>query len=193
MVTMALPAHSAQFHGSADFFTSVFCYEERCLRCVVEVCERRGKGEVRVLSLTEPWATLVALKEKQFETRSWLTHYRGPICIQAARTRPAHWQEFFGLEPFATVLNAHHLSGWDDIGWRFGSIIAVANLTGCYEVAAPTMEEIHKKTIVDLPVGNERAFGNYADGRFIFKLEDMHRLQQPVLVRGFQKIFRVQL
>src|SRR4051812_42520238 len=43
---------------------------------------------VKVLSLTQPWASLVAIGAKQIETRSWRTHYRGPLLIHASAGFP---------------------------------------------------------------------------------------------------------
>lgn len=37
------------------------------------------------LSLTQPWATLVAIGAKRIETRIWATSYRGPLAIHAAK------------------------------------------------------------------------------------------------------------
>ena len=39
---------------------------------------------MKVLTLTQPWATLVAIGAKRIETRSWATKYRGPLLIHAA-------------------------------------------------------------------------------------------------------------
>ena len=36
-----------------------------------------GGAAVKALSLTQPWATLVAMGAKRIETRSWATSYRG--------------------------------------------------------------------------------------------------------------------
>ena len=43
---------------------------------------------MRALSLTEPWATLVAIEAKRIETRSWQTGYRGELLIHAAKNYP---------------------------------------------------------------------------------------------------------
>jgi activating signal cointegrator 1 len=43
---------------------------------------------IPVLTLWQPWASLVALGVKTIETRSWSTKYRGPIAIHAAARRP---------------------------------------------------------------------------------------------------------
>lgn len=42
---------------------------------------------MEVLSLTEPYATLIMEKKKQIETRSWKTKYRGELYIHASSTR----------------------------------------------------------------------------------------------------------
>lgn len=39
---------------------------------------------MKTFSLMQPWAMLVALGAKRLETRSWQTHYRGPLAIHAS-------------------------------------------------------------------------------------------------------------
>ena len=43
---------------------------------------------MKVLSLWQPWASLVAFGRKRIETRSWSTSYRGPLMIHAAKRPP---------------------------------------------------------------------------------------------------------
>ena len=40
---------------------------------------------MKVLSIKEPWATLIASKQKYIETRSWKTSYRGELYIHASK------------------------------------------------------------------------------------------------------------
>ena len=40
--------------------------------------------QYKVLSLTQPWASLVAIGMKKIETRKWATSYRGKLLIHAA-------------------------------------------------------------------------------------------------------------
>ena len=42
---------------------------------------------MKVLSLREPWATLIKDKKKFIETRSWKTNYRGELYIHASITK----------------------------------------------------------------------------------------------------------
>ena len=69
-------------------------------------------GVVRILTLWEPWATLMAIGAKRIETRSWATRYRGPLAIHAARGGLKLW-ELHGLlnqkpfrEAFSRASNA---------------------------------------------------------------------------------------
>lgn len=39
----------------------------------------------KILTLSQPYASLVALGAKRIETRSWRTSYRGPLAIHAAK------------------------------------------------------------------------------------------------------------
>ena len=42
---------------------------------------------MKVLSLTEPYATLIKNGSKTIETRSWKTNYRGKLYIHASSTK----------------------------------------------------------------------------------------------------------
>ena len=49
---------------------------------------------MKVLSLTELYATLVKLGVKKIETRSWKTSYRGKLYIHASLTKiPKEYRE----------------------------------------------------------------------------------------------------
>ena len=41
--------------------------------------------DLRVLNIKQPWAGLIASREKTMEVRSWRTHYRGRVVIAASK------------------------------------------------------------------------------------------------------------
>ena len=43
---------------------------------------------MKALTLTQPWASLMELGQKEVETRSWYTGYRGELVIHAAKGFP---------------------------------------------------------------------------------------------------------
>ena len=42
---------------------------------------------MKVLSIIEPWATLIKEKKKYIETRTWKTSYRGELFIHASKKK----------------------------------------------------------------------------------------------------------
>ena len=64
---------------------------------------------MKALTLTQPWATLVAMGAKRIETRSWTTNYRGPLAIHAGKgPSTIGWPQLNHIcnhtEPFRSVL-----------------------------------------------------------------------------------------
>lgn len=58
---------------------------------------------MKVLSIIEPWATLIKEGKKVIETRSWKTSYRGELYIHASNKKikrsDAHTSELLKLIP----------------------------------------------------------------------------------------------
>jgi hypothetical protein len=118
---------------------------------------------MKALTLTQPWATLVAIGAKQIETRSWRTFYRGPLAIHAAKSLPA-WQ-------FRDVLEAHGINGFMEL--PLGAVIATCSLVECERI-----------TPGNIPAAPEVDFGDYTIGRWAWHLSDVKALIEPVPVRG---------
>lgn len=130
---------------------------------------------MRGLSLTQPWATLVALGAKRVETRSWSTAYRGELLIQAAKGFPRDCQELCATEPFLSVLKAAGYTHTREL--PVGVVVAVCKLTGI----------VRTEQWTDMSQGllkHEIEFGDYSRGRFGWALADVHRLRTPVPVKG---------
>lgn len=124
------------------------------------------------LTLTQPWASLIASGHKRVETRVWRTNYRGPIAIHAAKGFPADAQYFASEErSFGRITGNVPLS----------AIVAVANLNGC------RFTEDVVSQISDL----ERRLGNYSPGRYAFFLSDIRALPEPIPFRGALSLWNV--
>lgn len=65
---------------------------------------------IKAITLWQPWALLMALKEKEYETRSWMTTYRGPLAIHAAKNFPKDARSLCLRDSFCGVLRRW---GWD--------------------------------------------------------------------------------
>lgn len=132
---------------------------------------------MRAITLTQPWATLVALGEKTIETRSWSTSYRGPIAIHAAKGFPKDAWMLCMEEPFFEVLTkTHHL--WATNLPR-GEVIATAYLRDCISTTSDAC-----KFAIERGSPHESAFGDYSPGRFGLLLDSVRRLTKTIPFRG---------
>ncbi|MBW4084962.1 ASCH domain-containing protein [Paenibacillus sp. S150] len=126
---------------------------------------------MKCLTIRQPWATLIALGEKQFETRSWKTAYRGELAIHAGMGID---KAVCKREPFRSALSRH---GFTAGNLPLGAIIATSRLADCHKVSLDDAEE-------GWPGGDEFAFGDYSQGRFAWKLEGVTALAHPIPAKG---------
>lgn len=133
---------------------------------------------MKAITLHQPWATLVAIGAKRIETRSWRVRYTGPLAIAAGRNR--EHLDLCAEEPFRSVLRAAGIFGPADL--PFGVVLCVRQLVKCVatEVVTGCVQPFTEQ---------ERAFGNYADGRFAWLLDGAGQIERPVPARGYQGIW----
>lgn len=148
---------------------------------------------MKALTLTQPWASLVAIGAKRIETRSWRTPYRGPLAIHAAKGFPADARDFANCRMVSGILLKETLG--NAIDGRFnnvlplGAVIATCRLISCI----PTREiEVGKVIETDAIANTEEyriteqewALGNYDPGRWAWLLADVKLLPEPVPAKG---------
>jgi hypothetical protein len=145
---------------------------------------------MRVLTLTQPWATLVAIGAKQIETRSWPTHYRGPLLIHAAAgLGPGGRRAFYDLcysEAFTSVLAPLWSPGtfFAPVSLPFGAIVARCELTGLAQMCGEGYIRTLDTRVIFKPSRQELAFGDYTPGRYAWLLSDVQALPTPIPVKG---------
>jgi hypothetical protein len=126
------------------------------------------------LTLWQPWATLVALGAKCYETRSWKTPYRGVLVIHAARRFDAQQQLLCREEIFREVLSAagyHH-----PMELPLGKALCTVVMKGAF----PT-EALRNRISAQ-----ERRFGDWSDGRQAWELCSVYRFPKPIPIQGAQ-------
>lgn len=151
---------------------------------------------MKVITLTQPYATLVAIRAKRIETRSWATSYRGPLAIHAGvGLRPVGGRA--GLYDLAfsdadgyfySALHAAHMFCIDDL--PRGAIVATARLERCVDTFFLDREERVRVTGFDGErrywnlTDQERAFGDYTPGRYAWLLAAIVALPEPIPAKG---------
>lgn len=136
---------------------------------------------MKALSLTQPWASLVAVGAKRYETRSWYTGHRGRIAIAAAKGFPGHCRELVSTAPFAAALSGAGYRALADVMAECGSIVAVATIVACVRVDGGLPRDLSG---LPPPAEHEESFGDYTAGRFAWALADVRRLTRPVPAKG---------
>ena len=116
---------------------------------------------MKVLTVKEPWASLIAYGYKEYEFRSWKTNYRGKILIHAGKSLEKDMSKKF--EDY-------------NLNYSKGEIIAVADLTDCILVDEKFNEELSKK--------NKLVYGhsNHAS-KYAWKLENV-KLINKIEING---------
>lgn len=133
---------------------------------------------MKALTLTQPWATLVACGAKRWETRSWGTGFRGLLAIHAGKGFPRDARELCSESPFHEALERAGFEPARDL--PTGAVVAVARLVSVRPTLPQLVAELGEQ---------ELAFGNYAPGRAMWLLEDVVELPVPIPCRGALSIW----
>lgn len=122
---------------------------------------------MKVLSIKEPYASLVMNKKKTIETRSWKTNYRGELYIHASQsTIPKEYLQREGLKELI-----------EDINMNYGHIICKCQLSDCISMSEEYIEKIKKEN------PEEFICGVYEIGRYAWILEDIEIIT-PIKAKG---------
>lgn len=136
---------------------------------------------MKALSLIQPWATLVTIRAKRMETRSWSTSYRGRIAVHASKGFPIDCRELCGEWPFDEALTRAGINAWPRL--PRGAIIATCELIAC--VPTRGIEQRRGELWTRYPFSDrERAFGDFTPGRWAWLLADVQALAEPIPCRG---------
>lgn len=116
---------------------------------------------MKVLTLKQPWATLVAEGIKKYEFRSRKTKYRGKILIHAGSS-----------------IDKQEMEKYRNLGFDFpkGSIIACVDLIDCLELDKKLNEEIISE--------NNIAYGDKFRTGYAWKLENVKKIKNIDNIKG---------
>lgn len=122
---------------------------------------------MRVLTIKEPFATLISLNIKKIETRSWKTNYRGELYIHAGLSKPKY---NFKNDDFMKIADKYN---YDKLGY----IICKCKLVDCIEMTEEYIEDMKNNHYT------EYLCGEYKVGRFAWVLEDIEVIK-PIEAKG---------
>ena len=116
---------------------------------------------MKVITIKQPWATLITLGYKQYEFRTWQTKYRGPLLIHAGK----------GIDKTA-------LKRFEDMHLNYpkGNIIAEVNLDDCILIDKKFNEQLK---------GNSKVYGTDDKiGIYAWKLSNVKIINNNKNIKG---------
>lgn len=136
---------------------------------------------MKVLSILQPWASLVILGHKKIETRSWNTKYRGELLIHASAKKIRLQDGMYDLIDYMERIG--FMANYSEL--PYGSIIGKVNL-----VDVTTTSIINSNTDLDIKTNwkhlteQELAFGDYSPNHFGWLLKDNVAFDVPYPAKG---------
>lgn len=119
---------------------------------------------MKVITIKQPYASLIANGLKEYEFRTWKTKYRGDILIHSGKNI-----DIEAMKKFA------HL----DLEYPIGCIIAKAKITDCIPVDDDVRKMLKlKKSLVYENIINKNEWVGYG-----FKLENIEKIN-PIKING---------
>ncbi len=118
---------------------------------------------MKVLTIRQPWATLIMQKNKRFEFRSWKTNYRGEVLIHAGKT----------LDKEA----ADRLKKYLPNELPLGKILGKVTITDCIPMSEEFAKMLSKE---NSDIYTSHSFSN----NYGFKIENVEVFDVPIEAKG---------
>lgn len=136
---------------------------------------------MKALTISQPYAQLIADGHKWVENRTWETMYRGPLAIHAGKGTQYMTRGEMEMQ-----------------GMAIGAIVATARLVACLhiiDIIDKGDDPLFRKKLIkgtNLNWSQVRRH-SYTEGRFCWILADIQKLDQPVPCQGKQGLWSTQL
>ncbi|WP_339193155.1 ASCH domain-containing protein [Paenibacillus sp. FSL W8-1287] len=137
---------------------------------------------MKAITIIQPWATLIALGEKQFETRSWATKHRGELAIHAGKKID---REACQTEPIRSTLARYGLTADNLIT---GAVVAIVTLKDCLQ-SVDTWTDGYVLENGSYVYPPEYEFGDFTPGRYGWLLSNVRWLPDPFPAKGQQGLW----
>ncbi len=155
--------------------------------------------QVPVISLLQPFASLVVMGAKKIETRSWNTQFRGELYIHASLSKKygeVSCRELCYKKPFNKFIDGG--LAYDKL--PFGAIIGKVKMLETFPSDQLFTYINHNEDLFDLDNWNiddvfyrERCFGDYSNNRFGWLLSNPEEFVYPIAAKGKQGFWNFEM
>ena len=129
---------------------------------------------MKAITISQPFADLIATGQKWVENRTWPTPYRGPLAIHAGSGK-------------------QYLTTAELAGYVTGAIVATCDLVACVEldsIRANTRADCHQLEVSG--ISREQLLAHeHAEGPWCWVLSEVRPVAEPVPIKGQQKLWDV--
>lgn len=136
--------------------------------------------EIAALTISQPYASLIADGEKWVENRRWTTRYRGPIAIHAGS-------------------GTQYLTRSELFGYHTGCIVAVADLAFCVDlerlkrdVADRRLSPVLRRRGLTMQWAQRILRHEHSEGPFCWVFREVRKLDDPIPMSGKRGLWKVQ-
>ena len=127
---------------------------------------------MKVLTIKQPWATLIMQQDKRFEFRSWQTKYRGELLIHAGK----------GVDKDAMKRLAKYVPE----NMPTGKILGKAKLIECIKCDKAFKEKCQKE--------NKNIYAkSIFEEKYAWQLEDVEVFKEPIDAKGKLSLWEFEL
>ena len=141
----------------------------------------------KVISILQPWASLVVLGHKKIETRSWNTKYRGELLIHASARKIKVDECTYNLWGHLSKV----MSSDEYLKLPYGAVIGKVNLVDVIE-SELVMDDRSEGYYIErncrsyewVFTEQELAFGDYSPNRYCWLLSDPVLFDKPIPAKG---------
>lgn len=123
---------------------------------------------MKVLSLKEPFATLIKNNVKFIETRSWKTDYRGELYIHSSKSKIE--KSVYKRKELLKLFDENELS--------YGYIMCKCDLVDCIKITKEYQEEIKNN------YPEQYICGDFTVGRYAWILKNIEPLKETIPAKG---------
>lgn len=143
---------------------------------------------MKCLTLYQYWASMIMWGEKEYETRSWSTRYRGTLVIHAGKNRseveavrnanskmtPGEWSGNL----LNQVLDRHGIKSTDD--FPYGAALGTVQLIACWPMSSSLISSISDQ---------ERSLGLWRPERYAWHFINPRPFAHPIPMLGMLGLF----
>jgi hypothetical protein len=144
---------------------------------------------MKAITLVQPYATLIALGYKHYETRGWQTSLRGPLAIHAGLGTQTWARQVCETDPIIRDILTRHNLTFETL--PRGRVLAIAQVSEMLRIVSVAHADSPHEVAPSQLTPEERACGDYTPGRWAWALGQVQVLAEPVACSGAQSIWQV--